>query len=195
MKVLALFLISFSVFAVNPGDKAPDFTLKNQEGKDIKLSDLKGQYVVLEWYNQGCPYVRKHYDSDNMQATQRTYKDNDLVTWLTIVSSAEGKQGYLADAKAAMKQYKADKMASDHLLLDPSGKVGKAYGAKTTPHMYIIDPQMKLAYVGAIDSDSSYKPESIKGAKNYITAGISKLMLKENPDPAKTKPYGCSVKY
>ena len=188
-------LLAQGVWAVNPGDQAPGFTLENQQGEKVSLKDFKGKFVVLEWYNHGCPYVRKHYDSGNMQATQKTYQENDEVVWLTIVSSAVGKQGHLEDAKMAQKQYLADKMASSHFLRDPSGDVGRAYAAKTTPHMYIIDPDMKLAYVGAIDSDDSYKPESIKGAKNYITSSLSKLMLKEKPDPAKTKAYGCGVKY
>ena len=195
MKILFLLLLSYSAFAVNPGDNAPDFTLTAHNGKKISLSQFKGNHIVLEWYNSGCPYVRKHYDSNNMQTTQNVYKDNERVTWLTIVSSAKGKQGYLADAKEAQKQFKTEQMASDYLLLDPTGEVGKAYGAKTTPHIFIINPDQKLAYVGAMDSDSSYQQSAIKGATNYVTSSMSKLMLKENPDPAKTKPYGCSVKY
>lgn len=192
---VVLILISFGALAVNPGDKAIDFTLKDHRGKDVKLSEYKGKYVVLEWFNAGCPYVKKHYGTKNMQNTQKLYAENDMVKWITIVSSAEDKQGYLADAKAAMEQYKNSQMASDHLVLDPSGDIGRAYGAKTTPHIFIVDPKMQLAYVGAIDSNSSYKPETIKGATNYVTSSVSKLMLNEKPDPAKTKPYGCSVKY
>lgn len=187
--------MSFSVYAVNPGDKAPDFKLLSHKGEEVTLTQFKGKFIVLEWYNKGCPYVRKHYDSGNMQATQNVYKENDGVVWLTIVSSAEGKQGYLKNVAEAKAQYSADKLASDYLLLDPKGEVGRAYGAKTTPHIFIIDGKMNLAYVGAMDSDDSYKPESIKGATNYITSSMSKLMLGEKPDPAKTRPYGCSVKY
>lgn len=195
MKALFLFLISASAMAMNPGDKAPDFKLLSQEGKEVSLSQFKGNHVVLEWYNSGCPYVRKHYDSNNMQTTQKAYQENEKVTWLTIVSSAKGKQGYLSDAAAAKAQYKKDSMAADYLLLDPTGAVGKQYGAKTTPHIFIINPDQTLAYVGAMDSDSSYRQSAIKGATNYVTASLSKLMLNETPDPAKTKPYGCSVKY
>ncbi|MAZ48175.1 MAG: thioredoxin family protein [Halobacteriovoraceae bacterium] len=193
--LIALMFLSFSALAVNPGDKAPNFTLKSHSGKEISLEDFKGNYVVLEWYNSGCPYVRKHYDSGNMQTTQKAYQANEKVTWLTIVSSAEGKQGYLADAKAAMEQYNSEKMGSNYLLLDPTGEVGQAYKAKTTPHIFIIDPDLNLSYVGAMDSDSSYKQSAIKGATNYVTSSLSKMMLGEKPDPAKTKPYGCSVKY
>ena len=195
MRSLLLFLISFSVFAVNPGDKAPEFKLMGHNGSEVSLNQFKGKYIVLEWYNSGCPYVRKHYDSNNMQATQKLYQENDQVVWLTIVSSAKGKQGYLADAKEAKAQFEKEGAASDFLLLDPTGEVGKAYGAKTTPHIFIINPELKLAYVGAMDSDSSYQQSAIKGATNYVTSSMSKLMLNENPDPAKTKPYGCSVKY
>lgn len=194
-KLAMLFMLSLSAYAVNPGDKAPEFKLLSHKGEEVALSQFKGKFIVLEWYNRGCPYVRKHYDSGNMQATQNVYKENDGVVWLTIVSSAEGKQGYLKDVAEAKAQYTTDKLASDYLLLDPKGEVGRAYGAKTTPHIYIIDGKMNLSYVGAMDSDDSYKPESIKGATNYVTSSMSKLMLGEKPDPAKTRPYGCSVKY
>ena len=197
MKYLSLFLLFFtqSLFALNPGDVAPDFNLLNQDGKKVKLSDYKGKIVVLEWFNHGCPFVKKHYVSNNMQATQKTFAKNENVVWLSIVSSAKGNQGFLgspAIAKAKLKELGSN---ANHLLLDPSGQVGQAYGAKTTPHMYIIGFDGKLAYVGAIDSIASSDTSDIKEAKNYALSAVSKLLLKEKPNPSKTKPYGCSVKY
>lgn len=193
--ILTAFLVSLKVFALNPGDVAPDFTLMNQEGKKVSLSDFKNKIVVLEWFNHGCPYVKKHYGAGNMQATQGAFAQNDLVVWLSINSSAEGKQGHLADAKEAKAKLAEVKSKADHMLLDHDGKVGQAYGAKTTPHMYIVDFDGKLAYVGAIDSVASADPADIKGATNYATSAVSKLLLKEKPNPAKTRPYGCGVKY
>ena len=153
MKALLLtLLLSLNVMALNPGDTAPDFELKDHDGKSFKLSSLKGQYIVLEWYNYGCPYVKKHYESKNMQTTQKLYHDNDLVTWVSIISSAKGKQGYLESPQAMRdKMAQVDSFAK-YMLKDETGKVGQMYGAKTTPHIYIIDPSMKIRYVGAIDS-------------------------------------------
>lgn len=134
--IALLLLASFSVYALETGQPAPDFTLKGTKD-EVKLSDLKGKVVVLEWLNHGCPFVRKHYDSGNMQALQKKYTDKDVV-WLSVVSSAEGKQGYV-DQKGAMQEKTKNKSNASNILLDPTGKVGKMYGAKTTPHMYIIN--------------------------------------------------------
>ncbi len=193
--IVFFFFFSVSSYALNPGDEAKDFSLMNQNGKMVKLSDYKGKLIVLEWFNHGCPYVKKHYNSGNMQTTQKTYIDNQDVVWLSIISSANGKQGHLKDAKEALSKMKEVGMKSNHLLLDHDGKVGQAYGAKTTPHMYIIGYDFKLAYVGAIDSIASADPSDIAKSTNYVTSSISKIMLKEKPSPSKTKPYGCSVKY
>ncbi len=177
------------------GKSAPDFSLEDQNGKKVKLSDYKGKFIVLEWFNHGCPFVVKHYGSNNMQTIQKLYAKNEQVKWLTIVSSAEGKQGYLASTSEAKAKMKEVGSAADHLLRDTDGKVGQLYGAQTTPHMFIIDTEFKLQYMGAIDSKKSANPKDIATAKNYVTAGLSKLMLKEKPNPQKTKAYGCSVKY
>ena len=197
MKLFFYFLVfcSFNVMALNPGDKAPAFSLKNQEGESISLDMFKGKIVVLEWYNDGCPFVRKHYDSKNMQTIQKTYQDNDYVVWLTINSSAEGKQGHLATPKEAKAKMIEEEAAMKHMLLDHDGRVGQVYEAKTTPHMYLIDDKGIIRYAGAIDSISSANQGDIPKAKNYVLSGISKLLLQESPNPAKTKPYGCSVKY
>ncbi len=173
----------------------PDFSLTGHDGKTYKLSDVlkEGQHVVLEWFNNECPYVKKHYDSGNMQAIQKQYTEKG-VKWFTIVSSAEGKQGYL-DQKSASKIREERKAVSTALLLDPKGEVGKLYGAKTTPHMFVISPKGDLVYSGAIDSDSSYRPEAIAKSKNYVVQALDASMLGKKVALASTKPYGCSVKY
>lgn len=196
MKIaIFLFLFSLSAWAVNPGDVAPEFKLTNQAGAQISLSDFKNKIVVLEWFNNGCPFVKKHYGPGNMQTIQATYKDNPNVVWLTIASSAKGKQGHIADASEAKAMLAQMNSKADHLLLDHAGSVGQAYGAKTTPHMFIIGFDGKVAYAGAIDSIASADSDDIKEATNYVTSAVSKILLKEAPNPAKTKPYGCSVKY
>lgn len=188
-------LTSIAAFAINPGDKAPDFGLMNEKGELVKLADFKEKIIVLEWYNEDCPYVRKHYDTDNMQNTQKEFKDNKEVVWLTITSSAPGKQGYIDGPKAAKKRIAEDKMNSTHLLLDPKGDVGKAYGAKTTPHMYVIGKTGLIEYVGAIDSERSANPDDVEKATNYAKSAIKRVLAGKKANPQKTNPYGCSVKY
>lgn len=162
----------------------------------VSLKSLyKDKVVVLEWYNEGCPFVRKHYDAKNMQNTQKTFKDNEYVTWVMIVSSAKGKQGHISGPAAASDIMKKEGSFADHLLLDIDGSVGKLYDAKTTPHMYVIDSKGIIRYTGAIDSISSANPADIMKAKNYVTSAVSKVLLQEKPNPSKTRPYGCSVKY
>jgi peroxiredoxin len=187
-------LLSFSIstLAATNGEMAPSFSLEGSPDQ-VKLADQKGKYVVLEWYNDGCPFVRKHYDSNNMQALQEKYKGK--VSWLTINSSAKNRQGYLSDSSAAKSMYTKEQMKAMSLLLDPSGKVGKAYGAKTTPHMFIIDPAGKIAYQGAIDSISSANPDDAKKAKNYVDMALTSALAGRKIAMAKTQPYGCSVKY
>jgi len=172
---------------------APTFSLQNSNGETVSLSDFAGKHVVLEWTNHQCPYVVKHYGSDNMQAMQRNYTGNDIV-WLSIISSAPGKQGYVSgdEANALTNSRNA---SPTHVLFDPEGTVGKAYAAKTTPHMYIIDPDGVLQYAGAIDSIKSTNPKDIPKAVNYVTAGIMALEKGMSPDPELTVPYGCSIKY
>jgi hypothetical protein len=193
--VLVGIIFSSSLYALNPGEMAVDFELEDQNGNMIKLSEIKNKYIVLEWYNFGCPYVKKHYESNNMQTTQRLYKDNDLVTWISIVSSAKGKQGYLASAKAVRDKVKEVGSHADYVLRDKDGKVGRAYEARTTPHIFIIDHMFKVQYAGAIDSISSADKSDLVNARNYITTSMSKIMLNKKPVPQKTKPYGCSIKY
>lgn len=191
ISMVFVFASSF-IFALNNDEMAPNFSLEGSPNA-TKLSEHKGKYVVLEWYNDGCPFVRKHYDSKNMQGLQKKYKGR--VSWLTINSSAEGRQGYLNGKKAAASQYTKEQMAALNLLLDSDGKVGKAYGAKTTPHMYIIDPKGKLVYQGAIDSISSADSDDIRKATNYVDVALSAALAGRKIATAKTQPYGCSVKY
>lgn len=173
----------------------PDFSLQGHDGKSYKLSEVikEGNHVVLEWFNNDCPYVKKHYDSGNMQKLQKQFTDKG-VKWFTIVSSAKGKQGYM-DAKAAAKNKAERQQNATAILLDPTGEVGQTYGAKTTPHMFVINPKGDLVYSGAIDSDSSYRPEAIAKSKNYVVAALEASMKGKKIAKPTTKPYGCSVKY
>ncbi len=196
MKILLLVLLySTAVFAINPGEDAIDFKLLDQNDKEVRLSQFKGKYIILEWYNKGCPYVRKHYDSKNMQSLQKLYSENKEVVWLSIISSAKGKQGYLETAQEVLENMQSEKSLADHVLRDLDGKIGRSYEARTTPHIFIIGPKFKVQYTGAIDSIASADKNDITSATNYITSSISKLMLAEKPDPQKTSSYGCSVKY
>ena len=175
------------------GMAAPDFSLPNSDGKTDKLSEYKGKYVVLEWTNPECPFVRKHYESGNMQKLQAEYVKKGVV-WLSIDSSAPGEQGYLDGSDA--KKAKADKYAADSaLLLDPDGKVGHLYEAKNTPQMFVIDPEGKLIYSGAIDSFASADKADLSKATNYIRVALDEALAGKPVTHAQSKPYGCSVKY
>lgn len=185
--------IPASFAAVKIDNAAPDFSLVNTKGQQVSLSDYQGKYVVLEWTNHLCPYVKKHYESDNMQALQRKYTEKDIV-WLSIISSAPGKQGYVEPAMAE-KLTQTRNAAPTHVLFDPEGDVGKLYGAKTTPHMYIISPSGELKYAGGIDSIKSAKQSDIPKAVNYVDASFDALMAGKPIDKKLTPPYGCSVKY
>lgn len=175
------------------GAPAPSFTATDVNGKAVNLADYKGKTVVLEWTNNGCPFVRANYDSGAMQKTQEAAKAQNVV-WLTVLSSAPGQQGYLT-ADQAKTDIAKEKASPTDYLLDPEGKVGKAYGAKTTPHMFVITPEQKIAYMGAIDDKASAKASDHPTAKNYVTAALQNLAAGKAPDPASTTPYGCSVKY
>jgi len=202
MKVLfnfSLLLILLAVVQVMAGEQArlnesaPDFTLKDNKGETYTLSDLKGKYVVLEWVNFGCPFVRKHYDSGNMQKLQKTYTEKGAV-WLSICSSADGKQGYF-DGDELDEKIAEEGVNATAYLIDEDGTVGKMYGARTTPHMYIIDPEGKLIYVGGIDDRASTKISDIDGASNYVSAALDAAMAGKPVTVQTSKPYGCSVKY
>jgi peroxiredoxin len=195
---IVILMVCFSVPAmgraeVRVGEPAPDFTAMDSHQQQRSLSDYKGKYVVLEWFNPECPFVKKHYNTGHMQSLQEKYTTQDVV-WLTIDSSAEGNQGYLEAGEA--NQYIQDKNTkSTALLLDASGEVGRLYGAQTTPHMFIIDPQGGLVYQGAIDDMPSTDPEDVTIAKNYIDETLSSVMAGKSVSAFATKSYGCSVKY
>lgn len=175
------------------GRSAPALELRDADGKTARLDAYKGKYVVLEWVNPKCPFVGKHYGSGNMQGLQRKYTEKGVV-WLSILSSAPGKEGYLNGPQA--KEWVADeKAAPTRFLLDPKGKVGRAYGAKTTPHMFVIDPRGVVVYNGAIDDTRSTDKADIATAKNYLSAALDESMAGHRVEVAATQPYGCSVKY
>jgi peroxiredoxin len=175
------------------GQPAPDFSLNDINGKAVKLTDFKGKHVVLEWHNPACPFVVKHYDSSNMQSLQNKYDAKDTV-WLTVNSTNPTHQDYMNNDK--LKGYIADKKAApDNYMLDTDGKVGQLYGAKTTPHMYVINPAGTLVYAGAIDNKRGTKQEEIKTAKNFVVAALDESNANKPISTASTTPYGCSVKY
>jgi peroxiredoxin len=187
-------VIAVPTFAnVQAGKAAPDFTAVDSNGKSHQLSSFKGKTVVLEWTNDGCPYVQKHYGAGNMQALQKAANEAGVV-WLTVVSSAPGTQGHV-DGAAANKLTDGRKALPSAVLLDPAGKVGKLYDAKTTPHMYVIDPKGNLAYAGAIDDKPTANQADIKGARNYVTEALTAVAAGKAPAVTTTRAYGCSVKY
>lgn len=175
------------------GQPAPAFTATDADGRARSLADFRGKTVVLEWTNNGCPYVQKHYNSGNMQGLQKEATAEGVV-WLTIVSSAPGFQGYLTGPQAKAWKAKVGAHSSD-VLLDPKGLVGRAYGAKATPHMFIIDRTGKLVYMGGIDDQATTDPDSLKTATNYVSAALADVKAGRPVATAVTRPYGCSVKY
>ncbi|PIQ85845.1 MAG: thioredoxin family protein [Candidatus Omnitrophica bacterium CG11_big_fil_rev_8_21_14_0_20_43_6] len=179
--------------AVTTGAAAPDFTLTDTFEKEHSLSDFKGKYVVLEWLNHDCPFVKKHYESKNMQSLQEKYTQQGVV-WLSVNSSAHGKQGHYhsEEANQLTKQKGANPTA---VLIDADGDVGRLYGAQTTPHIFIINPEGHLIYQGAIDSIASANLADIKQADNYVEQTLNAAMNGQPVLASATKSYGCSVKY
>jgi peroxiredoxin len=189
-------LLASSVFALDPppvGSNAPDFSLADAKGQTHSLSRYKGKYVVLEWFNPECPFVKKHYGSGNMQKLQQEYTSKGVV-WLTIDSNAPGTEGNIT-AEQAEKIGKAWNAHQTALLLDPDGKAGRAYGAKNTPNMVIIDPAGKIVYEGAIDSKPTPNPADISTSTNYVKAALDESLAGKPVTQSSTRPYGCSVKY
>jgi peroxiredoxin len=175
------------------GKPAPDFTGTDTAGKTWKLSELAGTPVILEWTNHDCPYVVKHYESGNMQALQREATDAGF-TWLSVISSAPGKQGHV-NAEQADELTDSRKAAPTAVLLDPEGNIGKAYGARTTPHMYVIDETGTLVYMGGIDDKPTTNIADVEGAENYVRLAMADLAAGQPVGKAVTRAYGCSVKY
>jgi peroxiredoxin len=179
--------------AAKIGEAAPAFSLPGHDGKTYSLADLKGKTVVLEWTNKDCPYVVKHYATGNMQKLQEAAAGKGVV-WLSVNSSAPGKQGHLSAAETT-KEREQTKSKSAATLFDTNGKVGKAYGAKTTPHMYVINAEGKLTYMGAIDDKPTTDHADAATAKNHVTPAIEATLAGKPVEVASTKAYGCSVKY
>jgi hypothetical protein len=175
------------------GKPAPDFTLTDTRGGTNTLSSFAGKYVVLEWTSFDCPFVKKHYGSGNMQNLQKTYTAKGVI-WLSINSSAPGKQGNYPPEKWN-EMIKEKGSAATAVLLDPDGKVGRLYGAKTTPHLFIVNPAGTLIYMGAIDDKPSFSPEDVKIAKNYVQMALDAAMAGQPVETSATQSYGCSVKY
>jgi peroxiredoxin len=199
---MKLLLIAITALATGPlyaadvppvGSAAPDFSAPDANGKTHSLSQYKGKYVVLEWFNPECPFVKKHYGSDNMQKLQQEYTGKGVV-WLTIDSNAPGTEGNIApdQAQKIMASWRTKQTA---LLLDPESKVARSYGAKNTPNMVVINPEGKIVYEGAIDSKATPNPADIPNSTNYVKAALDESLAGKPVTTSHTKPYGCSVKY
>lgn len=178
---------------IKTGKGAPKFSLKDVNGAVHNLKDYRGKYVVLEWINFDCPFVKKHYNSGNMQSLQKKYTDKDVV-WLAINSSAPGKQGNYS-TEEILKRSQDHEAAFSAYLIDANGEVGKMYGAKTTPHMFIVDPEGRVVYAGAIDDIKSTNVADIEKASNYVSIALDAVLSGNDVEVTMTKPYGCSVKY
>ena len=201
MNRLLITFASFLLFSqsfygyVNNEEASPNFMLSNSYGEEISLNSFKGKKVILEWTNHGCPFVAKHYKTGNMQASQNFALEEDVI-WLSIISSAPGTQGYVSPEEANILNSTRNASPS-HVLLDPTGSVGKMFDAKTTPHMYIIDEKGLMKYQGAIDDAGGrgFMFKDLLKAKNYVLEGINELKAGKAVSSPITKPYGCSIKY
>ena len=196
MRIAALLAASAIATAASAsavvGQPAPAFTAVDLSGKAVSLADFKGKTVVLEWHNFGCPFVQKHYRSGNMQALQKKYGKD--VVWLAVNSTHKGASDYMAPAKLDAELTRFGAQPARYVMDDP-GDVGRAYGAKTTPHMYIVDPNGTLVYNGAIDDKRSANVEDVKTARNYVVAALDEMKAGKPVTTASTVPYGCTVKY
>lgn len=198
MKLVSLFAAGLLVSSVAaaapaPGQPAPNFRAADVTGKTVSLADFKGKYVVLEWNNPGCPFVQKHYDSGNMQSLQKRYGAEN-VAWLSINSTSESSSDYMPPAKLAA-WFKQQNALPTAVLMDTNGEVGRAFGAKVTPHMYVIDPNGTLVYAGAIDDKRSANPADVKTASNYVATALAEAKSGKPVSKANSNAYGCSIKY
>lgn len=193
LALTALTALTISALAVTPGASAPDFKGTDSTGAQHTLSEYRGKFVVLEWANQGCPYDRKHYLSGSMEAQQREWTAKGVI-WLSVLSSAPGEQGYVTPAEEN-NYLRTMHAAPTAALLDPTGSIARLYEAKTTPHIFVIDPTGKLIYQGAIDDKPTPDQEDLKGARNYLNEALTDAMAGKPIQVASTRPYGCSVKY
>ncbi|MDA8707938.1 redoxin family protein [Hellea sp.] len=193
LAVSALALAAPATAKIATGSNVSDMTVTDSNGVQHNLSDFAGKKVVLEWTNEGCPYVKKHYTTNNMQKTQAMAEAEGAV-WLSVISSAPGKQGYKTGEQA--NEWKDAQGAEvTAIVLDPAGDMGKTFAAKTTPHMYIIDEEQTLVYQGAIDDNRSANPATVEGANNYVVAAMDDLKAGNAVAESDTAPYGCSIKY
>ena len=191
--VLILAAVPLLIAAAKAGDAAPEFTATASNGKTVRLSDYRGKYVVLEWHNNGCPYVGKHYNSGNMQRLQKQWTSQGVV-WFTILSSAPGKQGYVT-ASEENDYLTKEHAAPTAALLDPTGEIGHMYDAKTSPQMVVINQQGVVIYSGAIDDKPTTDLQDVQGATNYVSLALEQAMAGKAVQTPATRPYGCSVKY
>jgi hypothetical protein len=191
--VVMLCALPLLIAAAKVGDAAPEFTATASNGKTVRLADYRGKYVVLEWHNNGCPYVGKHYNSGNMQRLQKHWTTQGVV-WFTILSSAPGKQGYVS-ASEENDYLTKEQAAPTAALLDPTGDIGHLYDAKTSPQMVVINPQGVVIYSGAIDDKPTTDLQDVQGATNYVSLALEESMAGRPVKTAATRPYGCSVKY
>ena len=195
-KLVILFTVLIPLWAwsqAEVGRPAPSFEAQEASGKTIRLEDLKGKWIVLEWYNKDCPYVKKHYGSQNMQKLQKEFVGKG-VNWYSVISSAKGKQGHLAP-KEALANAKATQSNATSILIDEAGIMGRSYGAKTTPHMFVISPEGHIVYAGAIDDNDSADSTVIAKSKNHVAAALDEAMAGKKVSITSTRPYGCGVKY
>jgi len=190
---LVVTALSIAALAARVGEPAPNFTATDSNGKAHTLSSYRGKFVVLEWHNQGCPYTKKHYDSGNMERLQKEWTQKGVV-WFTVISSAPGTQGYVT-AEQENDYMRRMNAAPTAALLDPTGDLGHLYGAKTTPHMFIINPDGVLIYDGAIDDKSTPDQADIPSSTNYVSLALSEAMSGRPVSTPTSRPYGCSVKY
>ena len=186
-------LATATAWPVQPGGAAPDFSAQDTNGQTHTLAEYKGKYVVLEWHNRECPYTHKHYVSGNMQRLQKEWTSKGVV-WFTVISSAPGQQGYMtADEESSyLEKVSASPTA---VLLDPTGQLGHLYGAKSTPHMFVISPEGVLIYNGAIDDKPTTDSDDMGSAHNYVTEALEEAMAGKAVSTPTTRPYGCSVKH
>ena len=198
MKLISLFTASLlaatvATAAPAPSQPAPNFRAADVTGKTVSLADFKGKYVVLEWNNPGCPFVQKHYDSGNMQSLQKRYGAEN-VAWLSINSTSESSTDYMPPAKLAA-WFKQQNAVPTAVLMDTNGEVGRAFGARVTPHMYVIDPNGTLLYAGAIDDKRSANPADVKTASNFVATALTEAKSGKPVSKATSNAYGCSIKY
>jgi thioredoxin-related protein len=190
---LMLLLSANVAFAAKVGTPAPDFTGTSSTAQEISLAQYRGKYVVLQWHNKDCPYVQAQYGSGNMQRLQNEWTSKGII-WLTIISSAVGKQGYV-DGNGAETDVRTTGAAPTATILDPAGKIGRAYRAQTTPHMFVIDPQGTLIYDGAIDNRATTSKANVGGSINYVSTALTEAMAGKTLSHPTSRPYGCSMKY